>query len=86
LLFDPGPLSGISPSPRLVGRFGLIAGVPSRLSCAGPSSATLACRFGPLDSQGSDRFALRWSPTAMGAVTTAVFDNTCGNLIQIAGG
>jgi catechol 2,3-dioxygenase-like lactoylglutathione lyase family enzyme len=25
-------------------------------------------------------------PTAMGAVTTAVFDDTCGNLIQIAGG
>jgi catechol 2,3-dioxygenase-like lactoylglutathione lyase family enzyme len=24
-------------------------------------------------------------PTAMGAVTTAVFDDTCGNLIQIAG-
>jgi catechol 2,3-dioxygenase-like lactoylglutathione lyase family enzyme len=25
-------------------------------------------------------------PTAMGSVTTAVFDDTCGNLIQIAGG
>jgi catechol 2,3-dioxygenase-like lactoylglutathione lyase family enzyme len=25
-------------------------------------------------------------PTAMGPVTTAVFDDTCGNLIQIAGG
>jgi predicted enzyme related to lactoylglutathione lyase len=23
-------------------------------------------------------------PTSMGAVTTAVFDDTCGNLIQIA--
>ena len=25
-------------------------------------------------------------PTNMGGVTTAVFDDTCGNLIQIAGG
>jgi hypothetical protein len=25
-------------------------------------------------------------PTEMGQVTTAVFDDTCGNLIQIAGG
>ena len=26
------------------------------------------------------------APTEMGPVTTAVFDDTCGNLIQIAGG
>ena len=26
------------------------------------------------------------APTPMGPVTTAVFDDTCGNLIQIAGG
>jgi catechol 2,3-dioxygenase-like lactoylglutathione lyase family enzyme len=57
---------------------------PDQHPAAKPFKAALVADGIPFTSFGVDDVRFRQEPADMGPVTTAVLDDTCGNLIQIA--